>query len=97
MVRSLNRRDETQNIRAVSEMKMEGKRPRGRLKLRGKHTVRRDLKSSNIRKEWATDRERWQDTLQHREMAAKGRGRKRQPNSHDVFPGRPHEDEGEDL
>ena len=40
-------------------MKMEGKRPRGRPKLRGKDTVRRDLKAWNIREEWATDRERW--------------------------------------
>ena len=57
MVRALNRRDETENIRAVVEMKMEGKRPRGRLKLRGKDTVRRDLKASNIGEELATDRE----------------------------------------
>ena len=52
-------RDETENIRAVAEMKMEGKRPRGRPKLRWKDTVRRELKAWNIRKEWATDRERW--------------------------------------
>ena len=42
--------------RAVAEMKMEGKRPRGRPKLRWKDTVRRDLE---IKEEWATDRERW--------------------------------------
>ena len=30
----IKRRDETENIRAVAEMKMEGKRPRGRPKLR---------------------------------------------------------------
>ena len=53
------RRDETENIRAVVEMKMEGKRPRGRPKLRWKDTVRRDLKAWNIREEWATDMERW--------------------------------------
>ena len=35
------RRDETENIRAVAEMKLEGKRPRGRPKLRWKETVRR--------------------------------------------------------
>ena len=52
----VKRRDETGNIRAVVEMKMEGKRPRGRPKLRWKDTVRRDLKAWNIR---ATDRERW--------------------------------------
>ncbi len=36
-------RDETENIRAVVEMKMEEKRPRGRPKWRWKDTVRRDL------------------------------------------------------
>ena len=54
----VKRRGETENIRAVSEMKMEGKRPRGRPKLRWKDTVRRDLKAWNIREAWATDRER---------------------------------------
>ena len=55
----VKRRDETEHIRAVVEMKMEGKRPRGRPKLRWKYTVRRDLNACNIREEWATDRERW--------------------------------------
>ena len=36
---------------------MEGKRPRGRSKLRWKDTVRTDMKVWNIREEWATDRE----------------------------------------
>ena len=36
----VKRRDETENIRAVVEMKMEGKRPRGRPKLSWKGTVR---------------------------------------------------------
>ena len=45
----VKRRNETENNRAVVEMKMEGKRPRGRPKLRWKHTVRRDLKSFFIR------------------------------------------------
>ena len=35
----VKRGDETENIRAVVEMKMEGKRPRGRPKLRLKYTV----------------------------------------------------------
>ena len=39
----VKRRDETENIRAVVDMKMEGKRPRGRPKLGWKDTVRRDL------------------------------------------------------
>ena len=47
------------NIRAVAEMKMEGKRPRGRPKLRWKDTIRRDLKAWKIKEEWATDREKW--------------------------------------
>ena len=47
----VKRRDETENIRAVVEMKMEGKCPRGRPKLRWKDTVRRDLKAWNIREE----------------------------------------------
>ena len=55
----VKRRDETENIRAVVEMKMEGKRPRGRPKLRWKDTVRRDMTAWSIKEEWATDRERW--------------------------------------
>ena len=39
----VKRRGETENIRAVTEIKMEGKRPRGRPKLRWKDTLRRDL------------------------------------------------------
>ena len=53
----VKRRGETENIRAVAEMKMEGKRPRGRPTWNG--TVRRDLKAWNIKEEWTTDRERW--------------------------------------
>ena len=41
----VKRRGEAENIRAVAEMKMEGKRPRGRPQLRWKDTVRRDLKA----------------------------------------------------
>ena len=51
---------ETENIRTVVEMKMEGKCPRGRPKLWWKDSVRRDLKAWNTREEWATDRERRQ-------------------------------------
>ena len=54
----MKRRDETENMRAVVEMKLEGKHPRGRPRLWWKDTVRRDLKAWNIREEWATDRER---------------------------------------
>ena len=57
--RLVKRRDKTENIRSVVEMKMAGKRPRGRPKLRWKDTVGRDLKAWNIIQEWATDRERW--------------------------------------
>ena len=38
----VKRRDETENIRAVAEMKMDWKRPRRRPKLRWYDTVRRD-------------------------------------------------------
>ena len=55
----MKRIDDTQNIRAVVELKMEGKRPRGRLELRWRDTVRRDMKAWKIREEWAPDRERW--------------------------------------
>ena len=55
----VKRRDETENIRAVAEMKMKGKRPRGRQKSRWYDTIRRDLKAWKIKEEWATDRERW--------------------------------------
>ena len=51
-------RDETENIRAVVEMKMEAKRPRGRPKLQWKYHVMRYLKAWSIKEEWATDRER---------------------------------------
>ncbi len=47
----VKRRYETETIRAVVEMKMEGKCPRGRPKLRWKDTVRGDLKAWNIREE----------------------------------------------
>ena len=54
----IKRRDETENSRAVVEMKKEGKRLRGRPKWKWKDTVRRDMKAWSIREEWATDRER---------------------------------------
>ena len=60
---TLKERNETENIRSVVEMKMEGKRPGGRPKLRWNDIVRRDLKVWNIREEWVTDRERWKDTV----------------------------------
>ena len=43
----VKRRGETEHIRAVAEMMMEGKRPRGRPKLRWKYTVRRHLNAWN--------------------------------------------------
>ena len=55
----VKRRDATENISAVVDMKMEGRRPRGRPTLMWKDTVRRDMKAWSIREEWATDRERW--------------------------------------
>ena len=72
----VKRRRETENIRAAAEMKMEGKRPRGRPKLWWHDTVRRDLKAWNIKEEWTTDRERWNGLCKtrypNRETAAKG-------------------------
>ena len=55
----IKRRDETENILAVADMNMEGKRPRGRPKLRWYDTVRRHLEAWKIKEECATDRERW--------------------------------------
>ena len=52
----VKRRVETENIRAVAEMKMDGERLRGR---QWYDTVRTDLKAWDIREEWANDRERW--------------------------------------
>ena len=54
-----NNRHERENIRAVAEIKIEGKRPRGRHTLVWKDTVRRDMKAWKIREGLATDRERW--------------------------------------
>ena len=53
------RRGETENIKAVAEMKMERERPRGRPTLRWNYTVRRDRNAWNIKEEWAIDREIW--------------------------------------
>ena len=72
----VKRRDESENIRAVVEMKMEGKRPRGRPKLRWKDTARRDLKVWKIRKERATDMERWKCLCKTR-YSAQGDGDER--------------------
>ena len=52
-------RCETQSTRAVAEMKREGKRRRGRPKLRWKDTARSDQNAWNIKQEWATDWETW--------------------------------------
>ena len=47
----MKRRDETENIGAVAEMKTERKRPRGRPRLIWKDTVRRDMKAWKISEE----------------------------------------------
>ena len=41
----MKRREETENIRIVADMKMEGKRPRGRPRKRWKDIVRPDNES----------------------------------------------------
>ena len=56
--RHVKRRDETENIRSVPELNMEGRLPRVRPRLRWKVTVRRDIKDGKIREEQATDREK---------------------------------------
>ena len=45
-------RDEVENIRAVAEIKMEGKRPRGRPGLRWKGHCKRDMKACKMREKW---------------------------------------------
>ena len=70
------RRDETENSKAVVAMKMEGKRPRGRPKLRWKDTVRRAMKAWSIREEWTTDRDRWKSLCKTR-YPAQGDGGER--------------------
>ena len=70
------RRDETEMIRSVLEMKMDGQRPVGRPRRR-KDTVSRDLKARKIRDEWDADGERdgkvsARPATQYRETAAKG-------------------------
>ena len=72
----VKRRDEAEKMRAVGEMKMEGKRPRGRPKLRWNDSVRRDLKAWSIREVWATDHERWKG-LCKTHYPAKGDGGER--------------------
>ena len=72
----VKRRDETENIRAVVEMKMEGKRPRGRAKLRWKDTVGRDMTTWSIREEWATDHVKWKSICKTR-YPAQGDGGER--------------------
>ena len=47
----VKRRYDTENIRAVVDTKIEGKRPRGRPTLRWKDTVSRDQQAWNIREE----------------------------------------------
>ena len=65
----VKRKYETENIRVVIEMKMQGKRPRGRPKLWWMDTVRMDMKAWSIREEWATDRERWKSLCKTRNPA----------------------------
>ena len=72
----VKRRDETENIRAVVETMMEGKRPRGRPQLRWKDTVKRDMKAWSIKEEWATDREKWRSLCKTR-YPAQGDGGER--------------------
>ena len=76
MVRPRQDKRQTENIRAVVEMKMEWKRPRGRPNLRLKDTVKRDMKAWNIKEEWATDRDKWRSVCNTR-YTAQGDGGER--------------------
>ena len=71
----MNRRHETEDIRAVTKMKMDEKRHEGRPMLTWKNTVRRDLNAGKIRERLANDREKWKvlckTRTRHRETAAK--------------------------
>ena len=67
----VKRRDETERIRTVAEMKMELKRHRGRPKLSWKDTVRRELAAGDTIDEYATDRYA-RPATPHREAVAKG-------------------------
>ena len=68
----VKRRHETENIRPVVEMKMEGKCPIGRPKLRWKDTVRRDLKAWNGPLTRNDGKISARPATPHRERAAKG-------------------------
>ena len=47
------RKEATENTRAVAEMRIEGRGPRGRPRLRWRDTVRGVMKAWTIREEWA--------------------------------------------
>ena len=70
----VKRRYEIENIRAVVEMKMKGKRPRGRPMLRWKDTIKRDMKAWSIREEHG--REKWRSLCKTR-YPAQGDGGER--------------------
>ena len=54
----VKRKDETENMRAIVKMKMEGQRPRRRSRLRWKDTARTDQETWKIKEDWATDGEK---------------------------------------
>ena len=60
--------EETENMRAVAEMKMERTRPKGRPRLRWKETASA-MKAWKMRKERVTDRERWKGLCKTRYIA----------------------------
>ena len=77
----VKRSDETEYIRSVVELKMEGKRPGGRPKFRWKDTIRRDIKRGASRKNGPltviNGKVSARPATPHRETAAKGeRGEK---------------------
>ena len=71
---NLKRRNETENIRAVVKIKMEGKRPRGRPRLPGKDTVHESLEDQRRTDHTVTvtGRDGKTPATMHRKTAAKG-------------------------
>jgi len=60
----VQRRNNEEDIRYVTELKILGKRKRGRPKQRWMDTIRDDMKRWGLKPEDAEDRERWQTLIE---------------------------------
>ena len=60
----LQRREEDEDIRYVKEMKVAGRKKRGRPKRRWMDTINADLKRWGLESEDVNDRDRWQASIQ---------------------------------